>query len=394
MPALDARLAAIQALIPLGLAAVEAELAAEVTQLAGPRYARQDGRPHHVRWGQQAGSVYLADQKLALRVPRVRDQQRGTEVPLARYAALQVPRALDEGLFRRVLGGIANREYAACAEAVPAAFGLSRSTVSRRFIRASARHLATLQERRLDDERWVALFVDGKRFADDALVIAIGVTATGAKRVLGFVQTATENRTSCAAFLRSLVERGFRPAEGLLVVLDGAKGLRAAVEDVWGARAQVQRCQWHKRENVVSYLPERAKVEWRRTLQRAYAEPTYERAKAALLRGHRELRLLNASAAASLLEGLEETLTLHRLGLAEELGPSFRTTNVLESIMAQVEHRTAKVDHWRTSDQKQRWGAAALLQIEPRLRKVKGYRHLPKLIAALSAGRKTTRDAA
>lgn len=394
IPALDARLAAIQALIPLGLAAVEAELAAEVTRLAGPRYVRQDGRPHPVRWGHQAGSVYLADQKLAIAVPRVRNRQQGTEVPLASYAALQAPRALDEGLFRRVLGGIATGEYAACAEAVPAAFGLSRSTVSRRFIRASARHLAELQERRLDGERWVALFVDGKRFAEDALVIAIGVTATGVKRVLGFVQTATENRKSCAAFLRSLVERGFSPADGLLVILDGAKGLRAAVEDVWGARAQVQRCQWHKRENVVSYLPERSKIEWRRRLQRAYAEPTYERAQAVLLRAQRELRLLNASAAASLLEGLEETLTLHRLGLAEELGASFRTTNVLESIMAQVEHRTAKVDHWRTSDQKQRWGAAALLQIEPRLRKVKGYRHLPKLVAALSAGRKTTRDAA
>lgn len=337
--------------------------------------------------------MYLADQKLAVAVPRVRNRQRGTEVPLASSAALQTPRALDEGLFRRVLGGIANRECAACAEAVPAAFGLSRSTVSRRFVHASARHLAELQERRLDAERWAALFVDGKRFAADALVIAIGVTAAGAKRILGFVQTATENRKACAAFLRSLEERGFQPTDGLLVVLDGAKGLRAAVEDVWGARAQVPRCQWHKRENVVSYLPERVKVEWRRRLQRAYAEPTYERAKAALLRAHRELRLLNASAAASLLEGLEETLTLQRLGLAEELGASFRTTNVLESIMAQVEHRTAKVDHWRTSDQKQRWGAASLLQSEPRLRKVKGDRHLPKLIAALGAARKT-RDAA
>lgn len=155
----------------------------------------------------------------------------------------------------------------------------------------------------------------------------------------------------------------------------------------------MQRCQWHNRENVVSYLPERVKLEWRRRLQRAYAEPTYERAKAALLRAQRELRLLNASAAASLLEGLEETLTVHRLGLADVVGASFRTTNVLESIMAQVEQRTAKVDHWRTSDQKQRWGAAALLQIEPRLRKVNGYRHLPKLVAALAAGRKT-RDAA
>jgi putative transposase len=394
LPGVNARLEAIQALIPLGLAAVAEELDAEVTRLAGPRYARDDGQPDRVRWGQQPGSVYLADQKLAIAVPRVRDRQRQIEVPLASYAALQQPRALDEGLFRRVLGGIACGDYAACAEAVPEAFGLSRATVSRRFVRASARHLATLQERPLDGEEWVALFLDGKRFAEDELVIAVGVTVTGTKQVLGFVQTATENRKSCAAFLRSLVERGFTPTDGLLVILDGAKGLRAAVAEVWGPRAQVQRCQWHKRENVLSYLPERAKVEWRRTLQRAYAEPTYERAKVALQRCHRELRLLNVSAAASLLEGLEETLTLHRLGIPDALRVSLRTTNVLESIMARVEDRTAKVDHWRTSDQKQRWCAATLLQIEPRLRKVKGFRYLPQLRATLQTGRTATRDAA
>jgi putative transposase len=145
---------------------------------------------------------------------------------------------------------------------------------------------------------------------------------------------------------------------------------------------------------VVSYLPERAKVEWRRKLQRAYAQLTYEGAKAALQRCHRELRLLNVSAAASLLEGLEETLTLHRLGVPEALRVSLRTTNVLESIMARVEDRTAKVDHWRTSDQKQRWCAATLLQLEPRLRKVKGFRYLLPLRVALRTGRTATRDAA
>ncbi len=144
----------------------------------------------------------------------------------------------------------------------------------------------------------------------------------------------------------------------------------------------------------MSYLPKGIQVEWRRKLQRAYGEPTYDRAKAALQRCHRELRLLNASAAASLVEGLEETLTLHRLGLAAALGASFRTTNVVESIMAQVEQRTGKVDHGRTSDQKQRWCAAALRQLEPRLRKVKGHRHLPQLVTALHTPKAATRDAA
>lgn len=391
---IPARVALIQALIPLGLAAVAEELRQEVETLAGQPHARQGRRPGLVRWGQQQGSVYLADQKLPVVVPRVRDRARQVEVPLASYHHLQQARALDEGLFRRLLGGLACREYAACAEAVPAAFGLSASSVSRRFVRASARRLQELQERSLAGVRWVALFLDGKTFADDQVVIALGVTLQGEKRVLGLVQTATENQRVCAAFLRELVERGFDGADGLLVVIDGAKGLRAAVGEVFGAAAQVQRCQWHKRENVVRHLPRSQQATWRRKLQAAYAKPTYAQARAALRRLEIELQLLNVSAAKSLVEGLEETLTLHRLGLFAELGASFKTTNVLESIMAQVEHRTAKVDHWRTSDQKQRWCAAALLLIEPRLRKVKGYRHLPRLVEALRAGTVTQVDAA
>lgn len=397
LPPMNSRVELIQALIPLGLAAVAEALAEEVTTLAGARYARTGGQPALVRWGQQPGSVYLADQKVPVTVPRVRDQARQVEVSLATYQQLQTPRALDEGLFRRVLGGLACREYAACAEAVPAAFGLARSTVSRRFVRASARRLQTLLERPLTlgaGEEWIALFVDGKSFAADALVIALGVTTTGRKQLLGFVQTATENERVCAAFLRQVVERGFTAPEGLLVVLDGAKGLRAAVRTVFGTTAQVQRCQWHKRENVVRYLPKRQQAEWRRKLQAAYERPTYEAAKLALTRLHRELRLLNASAAASLLEGLEETLTLHRLGLVRELGASFKTTNALESVMAQVQRRTGRVTSWRTSDQKQRWCAAALLALEPRLRKVKGYRHLRTLATVLRRELTSSRDAA
>ena len=187
-----ARVALIQALIPLGLDAVEEELQQEVEALAGKPHARQGRQPGVVRWGEQRGSVYLADQKLPVVVPRVRDRLRRVEIPPESYRQLQQLRALDEGLFRRLLGGLACREYAACAEAVPAAFGLSASTVWRRFVRASARRLRELQERSLAGERWVALFLDGKTFAEDQVVIALGVTLQGAKRVLGLVQTARE----------------------------------------------------------------------------------------------------------------------------------------------------------------------------------------------------------
>ena len=229
----------------------------------------------------------------------------------------------------------------------------------------------------------MTLFLDGKSFADATLVIALGVTVEGTKRFLGFVETDTENEKVLTPFLRSLVERGLDLSQGLLVVIDGAKGLRAAVRQAFPKRALVQRCMWHKRENVVSYLAKSEQASWRRRLQRAYDRPTYTEAKAALTKLHRELEGRNQSAAASLIEGLEETLTLHKLGVYELLGASFKTTNCLESTNALVEERCAKVDTWKTSNQRHRWLASALLDIEPRLRRVKGHRHLPKLTTAL-----------
>src|SRR5712691_7017150 len=238
-------------------------------------------------------------------------------------------------------------------------------------------------ERRLEGYDLVALLLDGKTFAEDEMVAAVGVTITGEKVLLGFVQTATENRKVCATFLRELVERGLRVDLGLLVVTDGAKGLHAAVREVFGAVAPLQRCQWHKRENVLAYLPERHRTAFRRKLQAAYEQSTYEAAKRTLGKVRAELTLLNTSAAASLDEGVEQTLTLHRLGLFSELGVSLKTTNILESIYARVEDRTARVDRWRNSEQKQRWLATALLGLEPRLHRIKNYRSLPLLRDAL-----------
>ncbi len=382
-PDLDARVALIQALIPVALDKVHEALKEEVQSLAGDRYVRTGRQPGHVRWTSQRGSIYLADQKIPIQVPRVRDRLRNQEVPLQIYERLQQPRALDTGLLHKVLGGLSTREYERCAEAVPEAFGLSASTVSRRFKQASARKLRELIERRLETYDVVALLLDGKTFAEDEMVAAVGVTITGEKVLLGFVQTATENRKVCAAFLRELVERGLRIDVGLLVVTDGAKGLHAAVREVFGAAAVLQRCQWHKRENVLEYLPERHRATIRRKLQAAYEQPTYEAAKRALGKVRAELVLLNASAVVSLDEGLDETLTLHRLGVFRELGTSLKTTNAIESIHARVESRTAKVDHWKNSEQKQRWLATALLDLEPRLRRIRNYRALPLLRQAL-----------
>jgi putative transposase len=252
------------------------------------------------------------------------------------------------------------------------------------YLRATARKLEALLERGLDRYDFVALVLDGKTFADDTMVIALGVTLGGKKVVLGFVQTGTENAAACTTFLRGLVERGLRVEEGLLVVVDRGKGLSRAVRDVFGAHAVVQRCTWHKRENVVSYLPKAQQDVWRAKLL-----PTYEAAWAELRRLHQEVKRVNEDAARSLAEGLEETLTLHRLGVAEALGGSLGTTNCLESILSQVERRVRRVSRWTSSDQKRRWLAAALLDVEPRLRRVRGYRALRQLRAAL---RRATRQ--
>ena len=379
---LDPKVEMIRALIPLGLMHVEELLDEEVKALAGERYARKAATSPGRRHGSNPGTVGLAGQRVPIRIPRVRSTG-GGEIPLRTYEELRPDGAVNELLLRRVLYGISCRNYESAAESIPGAIGLSSSTVSRGFVQASAAKLREMQERDLSAEDVVAIFLDGKMFADATMVVAPGITITGDKRFLGFVETSTENEQVLTPFLRSLMERGLNVSEGVLVIVDGGKGLRAAVKRAFGNRALVQRCQWHKRENVVSYLPKTEQTAWRRRLQRAYERPEYDEARAALEQLHGEFEERNQSAAASLEEGLEETLTLHRLGVYGILGRSFKTTNCLESINGLVEERCAKVDHWKNSSQRQRWLATSLIDIEPRLRKVAGYRRLPKLREAL-----------
>jgi transposase-like protein len=378
--ALDARVETIQALIPLGLWHIGEELKKEVERLAGQRHERGPGGKALVRYGHNPGSVPLGGQRIGIRVPRIRNQHTNQEVPLESYGAFhQQSGQANETLLRRVLYGISCRNYEAAAEAIPGAIGLSASTVSRQFIEASSKQLKEFQERDLSELDLTALWLDGKTFAEDTLVIALGLTLEGRKVPLGFVQAGTENAKVLTDFLNELRDRGLKSEAGLLVILDGGKGLRAAVKKVFHQEAAVQRCQWHKRENVLRYLPKSEQAAMRRRLQRAYQRPTYREAKGALEGILRELEARNLDAAGSLREGLEETLTLHRLGLFAQLGTSLKTTNCIESVMSQVEVRCGKVSCWKNSPQKHRWLAATLLDIEPRLRRIRGYRYLPLL---------------
>jgi len=222
-------------------------------------------------------------------MPRVRDIERNSEIPLPSYKQLQCPSVAEEQLFVKIIQGLSCRNYEGAAQLVPEAFGLSRSSVSRRFIRASAKKLEQLLNRRLEGYEFVALVLDGKTFGDMQMVIALGITITGEKIVLGFIESATENARVCTDFLRGLIDRGLHYQQGLLVVIDGGKGLRKAIADVFGDYAAVQRCQWHKRENVIAYLPKLQQDSMRRKLQRAYEQPTYEEVKEQLLRIRRSI---------------------------------------------------------------------------------------------------------
>ena len=364
----DAKVELIRSLVPLGLMHIEELLDEEVTALAGERYARKAPSVGGRRHGSNPGTVGLAGQRVPIRVPRIRHVTE-SEIPLRSYEALHGDRAVNDLLLRRVLYGISCRNDAAAAEAIPRAIGLSgstvsrafiqasASTVSRAFIQASATKLRELQERDLSGEDVVALVLDGKTFAEATMVVALGITMTGDKRFLGVVETDTENEKVLTPFLRSLVERGLDVSQGLLVIVDGGKGLRAAVRKAFRHRALVQRCQWHKRENVVSDVAKSEQPVWRQRLQRADNRPEYDEALAALKSLQHELEDRNQSAASSLAEGLDETLaagrgrggrfsagrTLHRLGVYGVLGRSLKTTNGLESINALIEERCAKV---------------------------------------------------
>ncbi len=369
----DVTIAVIQELIPLGLKAVGETLQREVQELAGQRYEHGHDAS---RWGSQPGSVYLRDQRLPIMVPRVRNIQTNQEIRLKSYEKLQEPFDGDRQTFLKLLNGISTHKYRPSAELVPEVFGISASNVSKRFRLKSAQRLEQLQTRSLAEHDFVAIFVDGKRYAQDGLLIALGITLEGAKMILGIEQIHSENARAIEQFFQKLINRGLAFEQGILFIIDGSKGMERAIEQRFGIYALIQRCQWHKRENVIAYLDEAQQELCRRRMKEAYAKTTYSEAKHELEKLQAELSKINPSAANSLTEGLEETLTLHRLGLAPELGKSLNTTNCIESVMSQLGQYTDKVDRWHNGQQILRWTAAGLLEIETRLNRIRGTRYL------------------
>lgn len=360
---------------------MQAALEAEVEQLAGPRYVRLPARGAS-RWGYQPGYVVFGGQKVRLERPRVRDQAR-RELRLTNYHAFQADGRLQRAVKQQVLLGVSSRNYVQAVQDFCRGYGVQKSSVSRHFVRASAQALRALLERPLGELDLVTLVLDGLTFADQLLVVALGVDGTGRKHVLGLWQGATENAAVCRGLLEDLIRRGLSSEQRYLFVLDGSKALRKAVRQLFGEATPIQRCIRHKRENVRQHLAQQHQATVDARLCAAYNLGSYAEAKRALESLARSLERLNPSAAESLREGLEETLTLHRLEIPETLRQSLRTTNLIESCFARTRHLTRNVKRWQGGDMVQRWAATMLLAAEKTFRRLKGYQAMPLLVHRL-----------
>lgn len=336
------------------------------------------------KWGSQRGYAFWNGRKVALANQRARTLDGKREIPLQSYAKFQEDGDQGRLALRDMLRGVSTRDYREGVEGLLRGYGLDKSSVSRQFIRASERKLRELLERDLRPLNLVVVFIDGIGFADHLLVVALGVDEQGNKHPLGLWQGATENSAVCQALMDDLIRRGLDPEKRYLFVIDGGKALRGVIERTFGERGEVQRCQEHKRRNVADHLPPERQAEFRRRMKAAYEMLGYGEAKTALLTCVRDLERLNPSAATSLKEGLEETLTLHRLGVPAALRKSLSTTNPIESPFAYVRARTCRVKRWHNGDQVQRWGACALIKAQKTWRRVKGFTLMPQLLEALA----------
>lgn len=349
----------------------------EVTQLSGERYSHckpNEGR--YSRWGSNTGSIRIGSEKVPVIVPRVYDSKEKKNKPLENYELLKHQNDPSEEVRNKILLGLSQRDYERVSKEFIDSFGLSQSSVSRMFIEASIKALKEFESRDISNKDIIVLLIDGKSLAKEEILICLGITIKGEKIVLGFAQSHTENSRSIKQLLRQIINRGLDYTKGLLIVTDGSKSIKKAITDIFGKYHMHQRCQWHKREDIVSYLNLEDQSEYRRRLQVAYREPDYDKSKKMLLEIRDELRVLNISAARSLEEGLEETLTLHKLKLVTKLGASLGTTNCIESLNSQLGRYLRKVTKWKNSNQIYRWVAAGLLESERRMKKIRNYKTL------------------
>ena len=366
-----------------GLQLMDLMMQEEVRALAGEPYQRHAERTA-TRWGSERGYCVVMGQKVPIQRPRVRNAD-DKEVRLGSYEMFHRGEPLTETVWEKLMLGLSTRRYGDAVREFSEAYGLEKSAISEHFIEASRAKLKALMERRLDKVRLCALMIDATPFQGQQMVVALGIGEDGRKTILGIRQGATENATVVGELLSELVERGLDFTEPRLYVLDGGKALSAAVKKHAGESAPIQRCQVHKRRNVLDHLTDEQRPLAAKKLNAAYALEEYAAAKQALEQLHGELMDLNPSAARSLAEGMEETLTVHRLHLPMQLRKTMASTNVIESAFSIVEQVCKNVKRWHGGDQRERWVGSGLLVAEKQFRRIQGYKQIPALIKELEA---------
>jgi len=373
--------------VAAGMAVMQAMFEAEITAACGPK-GKHDPDRTAVRHGGGRGSVTLGGRRVSVSRPRARTTD-GHEVALASYTHFAADDLLSRVVMERMLAGVATRRHARVAEPVSqratggAQKSTSRSAVSRRFVRQTETALAELMARDLTGEKITVLMLDGEHLAERCVVVALAILADGTKKSIGLWEGSTENKTVVRALLADLVARGLSFDDGLLVVLDGAKALSAAVGEVFGDKALIQRCTLHKRRNVADHLPDNQKAWVDAKLVKAFTHPDPKQG----IRRAKDLAGLLAKsypgAAASLLEGLEEMFTVSRLGIDGRLAATLTTSNPVDSMISIARTTNRNVTRWRDGHMVLRWTAAGMLNAERSFHRIKGYKQMPQLVEAL-----------
>src|SRR5919197_3730709 len=371
-----------------GLQLMQALMEQSVTELAGPKAKHNPDRAV-VRHGHEQGSVTLGGRRIPVQRPRVRATDGSGELPVAAYELFSQTEVLGRLALERMLGRLSTRRYPVGLEPVgtqveQAATGTSKSAISRRFVAMTHTALAELLARDLSGLDLVCLMVDGVHFGEHCCVVALGIAIDGTKVPLALVEGSTENATLARELLVGLRERGLEVTRPILCVLDGAKALRRALLDVFD-HPVLARCQQHKIRNVRDKLPQRLGGPVERRMRTAYRAASALDAEAQLLTLARELDKTHPGAAASLREGLGETLTVLRLGVPPTLARTLRSTNTIESMISICREHAGNVKRWQDGTMALRWCAAGMVEAAKQFRRVNGYLHLPALRAALEA---------
>ncbi len=370
--------------VTTGMAVIQEMMEADRVALCGAAHQQDPDRTAY-RSGSAPGEITLGGQRVSLRRPRARSVE-DEELPLETYEWARDRDPLDETTWNLITHGVSTRGYTDLQESLPegkSGRSTSKSAVSRRFVALSQRKIRECLSRRLDElDLWVVL-IDGIGFADHMALVALGIDQEGRKHVLGIREGSTENATVARALLRDLLERGLPDDHPLLFVIDGGQGIRKAIQESFGALAAVQRCQFHKIRNVAGHLPEALRNRITGAMKEAYHLKNAKLAKRRLEQLARSLQQKHPSAAASLREGLDETLTVQRLGIRGALFATLRGTNPIENLNGGIRKFTRNVRRWRDGSMVLRWLSSAVLEAESHFYRIRGYKQMSKLVAAL-----------